>query len=135
MRIQLTRHLACIKHYGRSRNLSLDLLDSTNGNECLEGFLKCEDCNQLYPVINGVALLLEDIQKLIMGIEQAEWGLEQMVQSANNSGDSRWAKSLEQALAANDKVRYELISALQGIKGRLDLVQRTIDQVVASGGD
>jgi SAM-dependent methyltransferase/uncharacterized protein YbaR (Trm112 family) len=65
MRIQLTRHLACIKHYGRNRNLSIDLLDSTNGNECLEGFLKCEDCNQLYPVINGVALLLENIAEYV----------------------------------------------------------------------
>lgn len=65
MRIQLTRHLACVKHYGSNRNLTIDLLESNNGNECLEGFLKCEECNQLYPVIDGIALLLENVEEYI----------------------------------------------------------------------
>ena len=65
MRIQLARHLACVKHYGRNRNLSIDVLESSNGIECSEGFLKCEECNQLYPVIAGVALLLENVADYI----------------------------------------------------------------------
>jgi SAM-dependent methyltransferase/uncharacterized protein YbaR (Trm112 family) len=65
MRIQLTRHLACVKHYGGKRNLTIDLLESDNGNECSEGFLKCEECKQLYPVIDGVALLLEDVAEYV----------------------------------------------------------------------
>jgi len=65
MRIQLIRHLACVKHYGGNRNLSIDLLESANGNECSEGFLKCEECNQLYPVIDGVALLVQDVAEYL----------------------------------------------------------------------
>jgi SAM-dependent methyltransferase/uncharacterized protein YbaR (Trm112 family) len=65
MRIQLIRHLACVRHYEGKRNLSIDLLASGNGNECSEGFLKCEECNQLYPVIDGVALLVEDVAEYI----------------------------------------------------------------------
>src|ERR687897_3187713 len=65
MRIQLIRHLACVKHYGGNRNLSIDLLESDNGNECSEGFLKCEECKQLYPVIDGIALLLEDVAEYV----------------------------------------------------------------------
>jgi SAM-dependent methyltransferase/uncharacterized protein YbaR (Trm112 family) len=65
MRIQLTRHLACVKHYGHNRNLSIDLLESKNINECSEGFLKCEECSQVYPVIDGVALLLENVAEYI----------------------------------------------------------------------
>ena len=61
MRIQLSRHLACVKHFGRNRNLSINLLESSDSNECSEGFLKCQECNQQYPVIDGVALLLEDV--------------------------------------------------------------------------
>lgn len=65
LRTQLIRHLACIKHYGRKRSLSIDLLEPTNGYECSEGFLKCEDCHQLYPVIEGVPLLLANVAEYI----------------------------------------------------------------------
>ena len=65
MRIQLTRHLACVKHSERKRNLSLDMLESSNGNECTEGFLKCEECRQLYPLIDGIPLLLEDVAEYV----------------------------------------------------------------------
>jgi SAM-dependent methyltransferase/uncharacterized protein YbaR (Trm112 family) len=65
MRTQLIRHLACVKHQGGNRSLSIDSLEPKNGNECLEGFLKCTECNQLYPVIDGIPLLLDDIAEYI----------------------------------------------------------------------
>lgn len=65
MRTQLIRHLACVKHQGGNRSLSIDPLEPKDGNECLEGFLKCTQCNQLYPVIDGIPLLLDDVAEYV----------------------------------------------------------------------
>jgi SAM-dependent methyltransferase/uncharacterized protein YbaR (Trm112 family) len=65
MRVQLTRHLACVKHHEGKRNLSIDMLESNGGNECTEGFLKCEECDQIYPVIDGNAILLENVAEYV----------------------------------------------------------------------
>ena len=65
MRVQLTRHLACVKHHEGKRNLSIDTLESNGGNECTEGFLKCEECDQIYPVIDGNAILLENVAEYV----------------------------------------------------------------------
>jgi SAM-dependent methyltransferase/uncharacterized protein YbaR (Trm112 family) len=62
MRIQLVRHLACVKHFDvRKRNLELDVLEARDVNECAEGFIKCKECDHFYPIIDGVPLLLENV--------------------------------------------------------------------------
>jgi SAM-dependent methyltransferase len=32
-------------------------------NECIEGFLKCNDCGTIYPIIEGVAIIVKDFAK------------------------------------------------------------------------
>jgi SAM-dependent methyltransferase/uncharacterized protein YbaR (Trm112 family) len=65
MKIQLVRHLACVKHLGPKRNLELDILEVSDGNECTEGFIKCKTCDHLYPIIGGVPLLVENLVEYV----------------------------------------------------------------------
>ncbi|HET7344852.1 MAG TPA: class I SAM-dependent methyltransferase, partial [Nitrososphaeraceae archaeon] len=46
---------------------SLEILHKEDENECLEGFLKCNDCETVYPIIEGVAIVVKDFVKYAEG--------------------------------------------------------------------
>lgn len=113
LKTQLTRHLACVKHYGGNRNLSIDSLEPTNGYECSEGFLKCEDCNQLYPVIDGVPLLLEDVAEYISSRPTL---LGKWILSSKTSAMKEYLKEISSSLTRMNKSQgndtYEIDGSL-----------------------
>lgn len=55
--------LFCINHDDKIFPLSLKVLqeDPENKNECIEGFLICQDCKSKYPIISGIAIIVKDI--------------------------------------------------------------------------
>src|SRR5689334_4747203 len=62
MKAQFAHHLVCLQHNDKQIRLLLETLvsDSKNENESIEGFLKCPECGMLYPIIQGVAILVKD---------------------------------------------------------------------------
>ena len=62
MRTQFSRHLVCPQHTDKQVRLSLEILQGKD-NECVEGFLKCDTCQTLYPIVEGVAIVVRDFVK------------------------------------------------------------------------
>src|SRR5919201_1805439 len=69
MKTYFARHLMCLQHTQKRSHLSLEALQITgeSQNECKEGFLKCNNCDSVYPIIEGVAIVVKDIVKYIEG--------------------------------------------------------------------
>jgi SAM-dependent methyltransferase/uncharacterized protein YbaR (Trm112 family) len=55
-------HLTCINHKEKKFYLSLENYNAEplNNNECNEGMLICNDCFQKYPIIDGVAIIVQN---------------------------------------------------------------------------
>jgi ubiquinone/menaquinone biosynthesis C-methylase UbiE/uncharacterized protein YbaR (Trm112 family) len=72
MKVQFAHHLVCLQHAERQIRLELQALakDSNNENECTEGFLKCPECGVLYPIIQGVAIVVKDFSSYAAGRSQ-----------------------------------------------------------------
>jgi SAM-dependent methyltransferase/uncharacterized protein YbaR (Trm112 family) len=62
MRTQFSRHLVCPQHTEKQVRLSLEILQGID-NECVEGFLKCDTCQTMYPIVEGVAIVVKDFVK------------------------------------------------------------------------
>jgi len=62
MKVQFCHHLVCPQHTDKQIHLSLDTLQGRD-NECVEGFLRCERCQTLYPIIEGVAVVVQNFVK------------------------------------------------------------------------
>jgi uncharacterized protein YbaR (Trm112 family) len=56
-------HLSCIKHKEKKNYLVLEnyLTDPLNNNDCKEGMLICNECYQKYPIIDGIAIIVNNI--------------------------------------------------------------------------
>jgi SAM-dependent methyltransferase len=63
MKTYFTHHLVCLHHAEKQPHLLLESLHTAGENECTEGFLKCDDCETIYPIINGVAIVVKDFAK------------------------------------------------------------------------
>ena len=63
MKTQFSRHLICLNHRDKQLHLSLEPIRMKGQNECIEGFLKCNECEAVYPIIDGVAILVKDFKK------------------------------------------------------------------------
>jgi SAM-dependent methyltransferase/uncharacterized protein YbaR (Trm112 family) len=58
LKINVTDRLFCINHSHRTR-LSVESFIEENG-DCIEGMLSCESCGSKYPIIEGVAIIVND---------------------------------------------------------------------------
>ena len=63
MRNSITEHLVCVTDNCNSL-LKLEHLSSTS-DDCTEGFLRCSRCDASYPIINGVAIIVNDFTNYI----------------------------------------------------------------------
>lgn len=62
MKTQFCRHLVCPQHTDMQIRLSLETLE-VKDNECIEGFLKCDRCQTLYPIVEGVPIIVKNFVK------------------------------------------------------------------------
>src|SRR5215831_18403206 len=60
MNVQFINHLKCLHHPDKHERLALDAPYLEGNNECIEGLLRCELCNTLYPILEGVPILVRD---------------------------------------------------------------------------
>jgi SAM-dependent methyltransferase/uncharacterized protein YbaR (Trm112 family) len=63
MKNSFINHLVCLKHAGKHQGLCLEPLIVDEGDECQEGFIKCSYCDALYPVVEGIPILVGDVGK------------------------------------------------------------------------
>lgn len=61
MKTQFVNHLVCLNHSDKQIRLKLNNLISDNQNECIEGFLYCIKCDTKYPIIEGIAIVVQDM--------------------------------------------------------------------------
>lgn len=57
----------CLNHNEKKYPLYLEsyVNDPTDQNECVEGFLICPDCKKRFPIIDGIAIIINDIAKYV----------------------------------------------------------------------
>jgi SAM-dependent methyltransferase/uncharacterized protein YbaR (Trm112 family) len=65
MKKQFANHLLCLQHGNKDVRLSLVPLHIVNDNECIEGFLQCSHCETIYPIIEGVAIVVKNFSEYI----------------------------------------------------------------------
>ena len=65
MKKQFANHLLCLQHEYKDVRLSLVPLHIVNDNECIEGFLQCSHCETIYPIIEGVAIVVKSFSEYI----------------------------------------------------------------------
>src|SRR5919106_4696468 len=65
MKKQFVNHLLCLQHEYKDVRLSLVPLHIVNDNECIEGFLQCSHCETIYPIIEGVAIVVKNFSEYI----------------------------------------------------------------------
>jgi SAM-dependent methyltransferase len=59
MKEKISLDLRCVNRTCTNRKLELDSIVQV-GDDCIEGFLSCKYCNSEYPILDGVALLVEN---------------------------------------------------------------------------
>lgn len=65
MKKQFANHLLCLQHEYGDMRLSLFPLHIVNDTECVEGFLQCSHCETIYPIIEGVAIIVKNFPQYI----------------------------------------------------------------------
>ncbi len=60
--LSLYNHLYCIRHKEKKNPLTIEtyLYEDDNNNDCKEGMLICQDCKAKYPIIDGIAIIVEN---------------------------------------------------------------------------
>lgn len=62
MKTLFHKHIVCPKHTDKQIHLTLENLRSKD-DDCVEGFLKCSACQTMYPIVEGVAIVVRDFLK------------------------------------------------------------------------
>lgn len=107
MKAQFANHLVCLHHADKQIRLALEpLATGKTENEVVEGFLKCPDCNALYPIVQGVAILVKDFSTYAAGRSQTygHWLLESTTKEMKEFLKDKGTQ-IKQGVVTND--RYE----------------------------
>jgi SAM-dependent methyltransferase/uncharacterized protein YbaR (Trm112 family) len=57
----------CINHIEKKYPLYIEsyIIDPLDQNECIEGFLVCRECKKKFPIIDGIAIIINDIANYV----------------------------------------------------------------------
>ena len=58
MNNSIAKQMVCVTH-GCSFHLDIECIRS-NHDDCIEGFLRCNKCKAVYPILDGVAVIVND---------------------------------------------------------------------------
>jgi 2-polyprenyl-3-methyl-5-hydroxy-6-metoxy-1,4-benzoquinol methylase/uncharacterized protein YbaR (Trm112 family) len=58
MKNSVAGELICIRN-GCGSNIEIECIRNSH-DDCIEGFLHCKDCRALYPILDGVAIIVDD---------------------------------------------------------------------------
>lgn len=65
MKKQFANHLLCLQHEDREIRLSLVSLHEASDTECIEGFLQCPHCEAVYPIIEGIPIIVKNFSAYV----------------------------------------------------------------------
>ncbi len=63
MKNSVAEELICIRN-GCGSSIAIECIRN-NHDDCIEGFLHCKDCRALYPILDGVAVIVDDFASYV----------------------------------------------------------------------
>jgi ubiquinone/menaquinone biosynthesis C-methylase UbiE/uncharacterized protein YbaR (Trm112 family) len=106
MKFSIVKDLICINHSSKQHNLKLDQFLS-DGDDCREGFLACEECGIQFPIINGVPIIVRNFDSYIQERTRilGDWILKTSTSQMRNFLREK-VKTVDPKLTINNKYEF-----------------------------